>query len=311
MNRDNLIQAINWETILNIYNKDYDKACEVWNKYRHMFLFEISSEFTLWASKLKVSINDLYREYNKVKDSFNDFDKEVKILIYGDPDWPNQINDLPYPTKVLYCKGNVSLLKKKNVSIIGSKAPKRENVEKLDKIISNLIKEEILVTSGLSLGTQGHAAVKSLSNFSPVIAVLATPLNVYYPKGHKQIQDYIAKEGGVVVTRVAPGDTNLKWNILLRNRLMCELSTAIFVLEEVDGGGAIQLADYALSRERKVLFLSALKKNESITWPKKLIEHGAKTIRYPSELPKVINNNILKKVENNIKREEVKQLTLF
>jgi len=47
MNFDNLVQAINFETILKIYNRDYDKVCEIWDKYRHLFLFEISSDFSL------------------------------------------------------------------------------------------------------------------------------------------------------------------------------------------------------------------------------------------------------------------------
>lgn len=314
MNWDKMIQAINWETILTIYKKDYDKACEIWDKYRHLFLFEISSDFALWATKLNVSINELYSVYTFVKNNFKNLDSKVQVIVYDDLYWPKQINDFPYPTRILYCMGNLDLLNKKNVAIIGSKAPKKESVEKLDKVIASLIKEEIIITSGLSFGVQGHAAVKSLASFSPVIAVIATSFDKCYPKEHKKIQDYIAKEGGLVISRVAPNDNNLKWNILLRNRLMCAISSSLFILEEVDGGGAINLADYSLKNKKEVYFFSSQKKEKDISWPKKLENNGAISIRYPGDLPRAILNKPKKNIKNKKNEKEsnkIVQLSLF
>lgn len=312
MDQKNLTQAINWETIVTIYEKDYEKACEVWENYRHLFLFEMSSDFTMWSIKLNCSINDLYRVYNQVLDNLKNMNEKVNIVIYGDKDWPSQINNFPYPTKVLYYIGNIELLKKNNVAIVGSKNPKKENVEKLDKIVSSFVKSEILITSGLSLGTQGHAAYKSISNFSPVIAVLATSLDHYYPKEHSKMQDYIASESGLVITRFAPGEnSNLKWNVFLRNRLMCALSKALFILEEVDGGGAIQLADYSLEHNGKVYFFSTLKKDLSLSWPTTLISKGAKAVRYPSEIAADIYHKTRKPKKIEEKVDTGIQLTLF
>ena len=312
MDQRNLTQAINWETIVTIYEKDYEKACEVWESYRHLFLFEMSSDFTMWALKLNYSINDLYRIYNQVLGNFKNIDYRVNILVSGDAEWPTRIDNFPYPTKVLYYIGDISLINKTNIAIIGSKKPKTENVDKLDKVISYFIKSEILITSGLSLGTQGHAAYKSISNFSPVIAVIPTSLDQYYPKEHSKMQDYISNESGLIITRVAPNDnSNLKWNIFLRNRLMCALTNALFILEEVDGGGAIQLADYSLEHNRKVYFLSFLKKESSISWPSILIEKGAKSVRYPSEIVSDILHISRKKKKKEDKVETGVQLTVF
>jgi DNA processing protein len=311
MEKEKLAQAINWETILKLYNDDYEKACKVWDLYKHMFLFPISSDFSLWSVKLDVSINKLFETYSIIKDNFKDLLSETKILVYGDIYWPNQINDFPYPTRVLYCLGKVELLSKTNVSIIGTKSPAAKSVDKIDKVVDNLIKNEILVNSSLSFGIAGHAAVKSLSSFAPVIAVIPTSLDKYYPKEHKDIQSYIAKEGGVVVTRVAPRDKNIKWNILLRNRLMSALSSSLLILEEVDGGGAIQIADFALRNNRDVYFFSSLKSDSSISWPQKLINKGAKTLRFPSDLPKAINGIAPVKLNKKRESEEIVQMRLF
>ena len=134
MDQRNLTQAINWETIVTIYEKDYEKACEVWESYRHLFLFEMSSDFTMWALKLNYSINDLYRIYNQVLGNFKNIDDRVNILVSGDDDWPTRIDNFPYLTKVLYYIGDISLINKTNIAIIGSKKPKTENVDKLDKV---------------------------------------------------------------------------------------------------------------------------------------------------------------------------------
>jgi DNA processing protein len=311
MIKDNLIQAINWETLVIVCNSDFNKACFIWDKYKHLFSFPISSDFSLWASNLSVSINKLFETYTKVCEDFKTLSNDTTILLYGDDNWPTRIDDSSFPTRILYCKGNLDLLNKQSVSIIGTKSPKKESGDKVDKVVKSLIKNEIIVISGLSFGIQGHAAVNSLSNFAPVIAVLATPLDKAYPKEHKKIQDYIEKEGGLVITRVAPNNKNIKWNILLRNRLMTSLSCASIIIEERDRGGAIQIAEHSLEINRNVFFFSYLKKDSSITWPKLLIEKGAKSIRFPSDLPKALNETETTKIAKKTNKEEVVQLKLF
>ena len=311
MDKQKINQAINWETLLIVCNNDCAKASLIWDKYKHLFTLPMSSDFSLWAVNLNISINKLFEIYTKVAEDFKNLPKDVKVLISGDYNWPSQIDKFPYPTKVLYCLGNIDLLKKKNVAIIGSKAPSKENLEKLEKVVKALIKQEIVVTSGLSLGTQGHAAVQSLSNFAPVIAVIPTPLDQYYPKEHKQIQEYIAREGGLVITRVAPSNKNIKWNVLLRNRLMSAISSATFILEEIDRGGSVQMANYSLDNERDVFFFSTLKRVKTLTWPNELLEKGAKTIRFPSDLAKAVSNNIPQKIVKKTNNEDIVQLKLF
>jgi DNA processing protein len=311
MIKDNLIQAINWETLVIVCNSDFNKACLIWDKYKHLFSFPISSDFSLWASNLSVPINKLFETYTKVCEDFKALSYDSKILLYGDDNWPSRIDDSSFPTRILYCKGNLDLLNKKSVAIIGTKSPQKESVEKVDKVVKSLIKNEILVISGLSFGIQGHAAVNSLSNFAPVIAVIATSFDQAYPKEHKKIQDYIESEGGLVITRVAPNNKNIKWNILLRNRLMSSLSSASIIIEERDRGGAIQMAEHSLELNRKVFFFSYLKKDSSITWPKMLIEKGAEPIRFPSDLPKELNEEAPTKIVKKTNKEEVVQLKLF
>jgi len=274
-------------------------------------LFPISSDFSLWALNLNVSINKLFEIYTYICEDFKLLPKNTIITTFGDENWPNQINEFPFSTRVLYCLGNVELLKKKNVAILGTKAPSKEAIEKLDKLVKDLVRKEIIITSGLSLGMQGHAGVKSLSSFAPVIAVIATSLDQYYPQAHSKIQDYIAKEGGVVVTRVAPNNKNIKWNILLRNRLMSALSSAIMIVEEVDSGGAIQIAEYSLQNNRNVYFFSSVKKDVSLNWPKQLLSKGAKSLRFPSDLAKVINGVNTTKISKKDNNNDIVQLKLF
>jgi len=311
MNREKVIQAINWETIVSVCNRDTDKACKIWDKYNHVLLLPISSDFSLWALNLNVSISKLFEIYTYICEDFKLLPKNTIITIFGDENWPNQINDFPFSTRVLYCLGNVELLKKKNVAILGTKSPSKESIEKLDKLVKALIKKEIIITSGLSLGMQGHAGVKSLSDFAPIIAVIATPLDQYYPQSHSKIQDYIAQEGGVVVTRVAPNNKNIKWNIFLRNRLMSALSSAIMIVEEVDRGGAIQIAEYSLQNNRNVYFFSSVKKEVSLNWPKQLLAKGATSLRFPSDLAKAINGVNITKISKKDNNQDIVQLKLF
>ncbi len=311
MIKDNLIQAINWETLVVVCNSDFNKACFIWDKYKHLFSFPISSDFSLWASNLSISINKLFEIYTKVCEDFKTLSNDATILLYGDDNWPTRIDDSSFPTRILYCKGNLDLLNKKSVAIIGTKSPQKESVDKVNKVVKSLIKNEILVISGLSFGIQGHAAVNSLSNFAPVVAVIATSFDQAYPKEHKKIQSYIESEGGLVITRVAPNNNNIKWNILLRNRLMSSLATASLIIEERDRGGAIQIAEHCLENKRNVFFFSYLKKDTTITWPKMLIEKGAESIRFPSDLPKALNETETHKIPKTPNKEEVVQLKLF
>ena len=311
MINEKLIQAINWETLIIVCNNDINAACKIWDKYKKFFSFPISSNFSLWSINLDISISKLFKIYTQVCEDFKFLPYKTVIVSEGDDNWPSQINNFKYSTRVLYCLGDVTLLKKNNVAIIGSKSPNEDTLEKLDKIIMSLIKNEILVSSGLSFGLQGHSAAKALEANSPVVAVIATSLDQFYPKSHKKIQDFIANKGGVVVTRVAPNNKNQKWNILLRNRLLSALSSAVMIMEERDGEGSIQVADYCLKNNRKVFFFSSLKKEKSITWPKDLLEKGAKTLRYPGDLARAINSGIQPKLKKKTNNDDVNQLTLF
>ena len=123
MNREKLIQAINWETIVSVCNKDTDKACKIWDKFSHVLSFPISGDFSLWALNLDVSISRLFEIYTFICEDFKLLPKKTIITTFGDENWPNQINDFPISTRVLYCLCNVDLLKKKNVAILRIKAP--------------------------------------------------------------------------------------------------------------------------------------------------------------------------------------------
>ena len=195
---------------------------------------------------------------------------------------------LPY---LLYYKGDISLLKRPCVSLIGTRYPTKEGVEAGVYLARAFAKEGFCVVSGLASGCDASAHRGALLAKGKTIAVLAHGLDRVYPAEHSAMAREIVEAGGLLLSEYPVGMQVCKYNFIARDRLVSALSHAVIVLQTGVDGGAMYVANNALSLGKPLY--SVYYKDESVRRSsvcegnKRLVKLGAQYLR-GSDVPSVV-----------------------
>ena len=246
----------------------------VFNEVAGMHL-KPEEEFVECATRLSLSLKEMEPLIDNQYASFAKLDPAVRF-------------GTAYCPRFLYLRGDISLLSRPMVSVIGTRKPDLSGKKLCVETVEALGSKGLVIASGLALGIDGVAHMTALKMGFPTVCVIGTPINQYYPAEHQRLQDEIAAKG-LVVSRFAPSLPTQKWYFLVRNRLMSSLSIASVIVEEKDGGGAISQAEYSLEQGHRVCFYQSTLDNSAILWPRKLSERDHVLVaRTPVSLAKAL-----------------------
>ena len=190
------------------------------------------------------------------------------------------LNDIEkkFAPPYLFLKGNRKLIDTHpRVSIIGTRHPSEGGINNTSKLTKFLLKNEVVIVSGLALGIDTVAHKTAIENGGRTIAVLGTPLNKYYPKQNSDLQDEIARDN-LVISQFSLGSAIQRKNFPLRNRTMALLSHVSIIVEAGEGSGTIHQGWEALRLGRPLFLIEDIIKNKNLKWPHKLIGYGAKIL---------------------------------
>ena len=81
----------------------------------------------------------------------------ARLLRRGDAPWPAQLAALADPPPVLYALGNVELLRRPQIAIVGSRHPTAAGRSLAARIAGDLAKAGLVITSGLARGIDAAA----------------------------------------------------------------------------------------------------------------------------------------------------------
>ncbi len=156
-----------------------------------------------------------------------------------------------YPENLYYI-GNLNLLKKKKIAIVGSRHPNQYSVQLIHQISSRLSSNEISIVSGGAIGidTVAHKA----ASFSNTIMVAGTGLDKKYPAINKKMIQEIEKNG-LVLSQFEVGVPSNRWNFPLRNELIVALSDILIVAYADINSGTMRSVEYALKMGKKIYVL--------------------------------------------------------
>lgn len=193
----------------------------------------------------------------------------VSVVAPGDPSWP--FEDDPEPPALLFVRGNQRLLMEgARVGIVGTRRCTSVGRRVARDMGAELAAAGVTVVSGLALGIDGAAhhgamlrpgggamrpggdAMRAGSDGRPVIGVVATGLDVPYPKKHAPLWDEVGQRG-VLVSEAPLGTHPQKWRFPARNRILAALSDVVVVVESHSKGGALSTVEEAISRSIDVV----------------------------------------------------------
>ena len=161
--------------------------------------------------------------------------EQVKIINLGDPEYPRPLLDLKVPPKRLYAKGNLQLLTRPMVSIVGTRDCTRYGVNVARELAEKCAAAGIVVISGLAEGidTAAHSGAKGNT-----IAVLGNGLDCYYPVSNQELQDEIAATG-LLLSEYPLGFRGDKTTFPQRNRIVAALGRTVVAVEADKRSGTL------------------------------------------------------------------------
>jgi DNA processing protein len=123
----------------------------------------------------------------------------------------------------------------------------------------------------------GNAAVDAADNTAPPIAVVASGLDVVYPREHADLWAAVA-ERGVIVSESPPGCAPDAFRFPLRNRVLAMASEVLVVVESRATGGSMITVDEAAKRGVVVMAVPGSPHSTTSAGTNALLAQGAATV---------------------------------
>lgn len=156
-----------------------------------------------------------------------------------------------YPNELFY-DGNLELLKRVKISIVGSRKPTQYSRHSVQKLSSSLSKGGVCVVSGGAMGID--ATAHSGAGSSNTVAVLPCGLNIRYPSVNKNLLNDIQKSG-LLLSQFDADFIATPWSFVVRNELVVALGDVLVVGEADLGSGTMRSVEFALKMGKEIFVL--------------------------------------------------------
>lgn len=204
--------------------------------------------------------------------------KNVKVLVYDDPRYPQRLREIPNPPVMLYYAGQLPDLEKSFcVSCVGSRAHTDYAKNATFEVAFDLALGGATVVSGLAYGLDSVALAAAHSAEGRTISVLGSGIDIIYPKEHVLLARTLAKNGAVM-TEYPPGTSPSRQNFPTRNRIIAALGHAVVVTGGTVGSGALITADIAKKHKRPIYAIPGNIDDVFSQGPAVLLKEGAKPV---------------------------------
>jgi DNA processing protein len=197
------------------------------------------------------------------------------LLAQGEPQYPTRLLEIYDPPLILYVKGNVELIEKNGIAVIGTRHPTPYGVGMAERLACDLAAHGLIIISGMARGVDTAAHRGALNAHGKTVAVWGTGVDVTYPRENQKLTDQILAAGGAVVSEFPLGTAPAPQNFPIRNRIISGLSIGVLVLEAGEYSGTRVTARCALEQGRDVYAVPGNVTNKLSWGPNTLIKQGA------------------------------------
>ena len=200
-------------------------------------------------------------------------------------DYPQCLRDIACPPFVLYYYGDLSLIDKKTIGVIGMRYPSEYGIEVTQSFVHDLVDKDYIIVSGLALGIDGIAHRQAIASNGKTIAVLGCGIDYCYPSVHLDLYEEI-KRNHLLVSEYPLNLSPKKWYFPARNRLIAGLSKNLLVTEAKEKSGTMITVGFALEQGKDVMAVpSPFNGHEGCNM---LIQQGAKLVKSVEDIVELL-----------------------
>src|ERR1700675_1839329 len=201
-----------------------------------------------------------------------------RLLTWDEPEYPRRLREIYDPPTLLYVRGNVELLGRHLISIVGARRPTPHGNQMAERLGRDLADRGLVITSGLARGIDSCAHRGALSaTGGATIGVLGCGIDVVYPKENKKIFAEM-EQRGAIITEFPMGTFPAPQNFPIRNRIIAGMALGVVVVEGAQYSGSLITARLALEFGREVFGVPGNATQPSSFGPNQLIKQGAKLV---------------------------------
>ena len=210
-------------------------------------------------------------------------DRHTRVFISGREGFPIA-DDVPGRPSVLLAEGDdPAVLTRPRVAIVGTRVATPHGLADARETGAVLAEAGVTVVSGMAIGIDGAAHQGALDAGGGAVGVLATGLDVVYPRRHGALFRRV-RASGLLVSELGYGVQPRPGAFPVRNRIIALLADVVVVIEATLRGGARITAERALEYGRPVLAVPGSRRNPAAEGTNALIADGAHPLLHPSDV---------------------------
>jgi len=221
----------------------------------------------------------------------------IKVIKKDNKEFPKKLLKINNPPEQLYVLGDISLLNKKSLAIIGSRDCTEYGHTQAIRFAKEIAKENICIVSGLAKGIDSAAHIGSKSEVGKTIAVLGCGFENIFPKENEQLFHDILQEGGCIISEYSPETKADSKKFPDRNRIVSGLSEGVLVVEARYRSGTSITAGFAKKQGKKIFCIPSNVDLATGYGTGVLIQEGAKLVLTPEDILQDFGINLSKEIE--------------
>ena len=296
----NVEKSMTYETLLALVRSDYQKALDMYLEIEKRV--DMNLQFPLYTRDIQdilpCSVMEAEEVWRRVRDVYDSKRLQYEIIDHLSPLFPQALMETEFPTPLFYALGNLALLEKPVVTVLGSLSPTEKAKEVTRAFISNLTDGKHALLIPLEIGVPSFAAAELLNRGGNIIAVSAQFLSVPPVEALKVQMIEILKRGGLIVTSFGPCSKSEKWHNIIRNRAISAFAGAALMVEEKDGGPSWKIFD--MVEGEKKMISSHMLENPMYTFAQRRVNDGVAVARGEKEYKALLR----KKAQRRVKKTQ-------
>jgi DNA processing protein len=178
----------------------------------------------------------------------------IHIATYLDSDYPEILRKINDPPPVLYYKGIKEAISEKYIALVGTTKASQDGIRFAVDLARKFIDNGFGIISGLAVGIDSAAHLGALKENGKTIAVLGCGIQNIYPEENIPLAENIERNG-LLISEHDPFKGVSRPNLVLRNRIISALSSAVVVVEIGEKTtGELKTAAYAIKQAKPLFY---------------------------------------------------------
>ncbi len=207
----------------------------------------------------------------------------ITVLVPADAGFPARLRSIPNPPVVLFARGDLTLLDRPAVAIVGSRDHSAYGRHAAQWIAAAAGRAGLVVVSGMARGLDAVAHHAVLDAGGTAIGVLGNGIGVVYPAENRELYQRVERHG-LLLTEFPPGERAGRGAFPRRNRLISGLATVLVVVEAARASGTMITVGTALQQGRDVMAVPGPIDSPTSAGTNQLLRDGAEPLLHPDDL---------------------------